>query len=113
MIVASTTITAVDRVVDTRLGRRILMCASVLWGWVAHSFAVDEERIVKRTKTFAGDEFPLQTCRAKSIRCRRRANEMLSLCGVAFVSGTQHIGRAMRHLDLIDQEHFAARVFRA
>ncbi|HKT92486.1 MAG TPA: hypothetical protein VJS18_09960 [Paraburkholderia sp.] len=113
MMVASTTIAAVDRVVDARLGRRILMCASVRWGWVAHSFAVDEERIVKRAKTFAGDEFPMQTYCAKIIRRRWAANEMLSLCGGVFVSGTQHVGRAMRHLDLIDQEHFAARVLRA
>ena len=38
---------------------------------------------------------------------------MLSLRAAVFVSGTQHIGRAMRHLDLIDQEHLAARVLRA
>ncbi|CAG9249927.1 hypothetical protein PUN4_150021 [Paraburkholderia unamae] len=32
------------------------MCASVLWGWVAHSFVADEERIVKCAKTFASEE---------------------------------------------------------
>jgi hypothetical protein len=53
MIVASATTAAVDRAVDTRSSTRILMCASVLWGWVAHSFVVVEEKIVKYAKTFA------------------------------------------------------------